>query len=288
LYFVEVSPVLRFEWSALGRPYHAARVRFAPRARDSELHTHADFHELMGVLAGTGEHLLETGTSALAAGDVVLVRPRDRHAIRGAGPDGLEFINVAFPSSAWQGFLNLTRTNPSGSWDAAKNPVVFQPRDPAAVAKVFERALQNFADEPGHFDLMRFWIDLLPQVSPEELPARATGSHAPDWLARACAAMRAEENLRGGVPRLLDLAGVSPAHLSRTLRAAYGMTPTDFVTDLRLEHAASLLAATSAPIAEIATRCGFSSQSYFTRCFTAAHAVSPRTFRHQSQRAFVP
>lgn len=283
-----MSQVLRFEWSALGRPFHAARVRFAPRARDSELHTHADFYEFMGVIAGVGEHLLETGTLPLLAGDVVLVRPRDRHAIRGSAPDGLEFINVAFPSSAWQGFLNLTRTNPTGSWDAAKHPVVFRTRDAVAVGEIFESALQRFTDEPEHFDLMRFWIDLLPQVSPEELPARASSVRAPDWLTQACAAMRAEENLRGGVPRLLELAAVSPAHLSRTLRAAYGMTPTGFVADLRLEQAASLLAATSDPIAEIATRCGFSSQSYFTRCFTTAHAVSPRTFRHQSQRAFVP
>lgn len=283
-----MSQVLRFEWSALGRPFHAARVRFAPRARDSELHTHADFHEIMGVLTGNGEHLLPTGTSPLVAGDVVLVRPRDRHAIRGSAPDGLEFINVAFPSSAWQGFLNLTRTNPTGSWDAAERPVIFRARDAAVVADVFESALQRFSGEPEHFDLMRFWIDLLPHISPDELPARASGSSAPDWLARACTAMRAEENLRGGVPRLLELAGVSPAHLSRTLRAAYGTTPTEYVANLRLEQAASLLAATSAPVAEIATRCGFASQSYFTRCFTAAHAVSPRAFRHQSQRAFVP
>ena len=81
---------------------------------------------------------------------------------------------------------------------------------------------------------------------------------------------------------------VSPAHLSRTLRTTYGLRPTDFVADLRLEHAASLLAATTDSIAEVAVRCGFSSQSYFTRCFTAADAVSPRTFRHQAQRAFVP
>jgi AraC-like DNA-binding protein len=242
----------------------------------------------MGVLSGRGEHLLETGTLPLETGDVVLVRPRDRHAIRGSAPDGLEFVNVAFPSSAWQGFLNLTRTNPTGSWDAAGHPVVFRGCDPGTVAAAFESALRRFSDEPDHFDLIRFWIDLLPLVSPEELPARAFGQQAPDWLATACTAMRSEENLRGGVPRLLDLAGVSPAHLSRSMRLTYGRTPTDFVADLRLEQAASLLAATTDPIAEIATRCGFSSQSYFTRCFTAAHQVSPRTFRHQSQRAFVP
>lgn len=278
---------LRFERWALGRPYHAARVRFGARARDSELHTHADFHELMGVVSGRGEHLLPTGTQPLAAGDVVLVRPHDRHAIRGGAPDGLEFVNIAFPSSAWQGFLNLTRTNPGSSWDAARQPITFRPADPAAAIETFETALSRFQAEPAQYDLLRFWIDLLPLVSPDELTTSA-GRPIPAWLGEACTAMRAEDNLRGGVPRLQELAGVSAAHLSRSLRTAYGMTPTEYVTDLRLEHAASLLAATSLPIATIATRCGFSSQSYFTRRFTAAHQLSPRTFRHRSQRAFVP
>ena len=72
------------------------------------------------------------------------------------------------------------------------------------------------------------------------------------------------------------------------MRSAYGVTPTAFVTDLRLEHAASLLAATNTTVATIATRCGFTSQSYFSRCFSTAHQLSPRDFRRRSQRAFVP
>jgi AraC-like DNA-binding protein/mannose-6-phosphate isomerase-like protein (cupin superfamily) len=277
--------VLRFESHALGRPYHAARVRIAARARDTELHTHADFHEFMGVVSGSGEHLLTTGTQQLRAGDVILVRPSDRHAVRGSAPDGLEFVNVAFPSSAWQGFLDLTRTNPTSSWASARGPVTFHAAETIAV---FEHALQRFQDDPGPYDLMRFWIDLLPLVSPEQLAVRASGSKAPEWLAKACTSMRAEDNLRGGVPRLLELAGVSAAHLSRSMRTAYGVTPTDFVTDLRLEHASSLLAATNESVAAIAIRCGFASQSYFTRRFTAAHQLSPREFRRRSQRAFVP
>lgn len=268
-----MDQILRFEAHAFGRPYHAARVRIPARARDTELHTHADFHEFMGVVSGSGEHLLTTGVAPLRAGDVVLVRPSDRHAVRGAVPDGLEFVNVAFPSSLWQGFLDLTR--------ASRGPVSVN--QPAAIP-VFEHALTRFQDNPTTYDLLRFWIDLLDLLTPGD----PGGSRIPDWLARACTSMRAEDNLRGGVPRLLDLAGVSAAHLSRSMRAAYGVTPTAFVTDLRLEHAASLLAATNLPVASIATRCGFSSQSYFTRCFTAAHALSPRTFRHRSQRAFVP
>ena len=268
-----MDQLLRFEAHAFGRPYHAARVRIPARARDTELHTHADFHEFMGVVSGSGEHLLTTGVAPLRAGDVVLVRPSDRHAVRGSAPDGLEFVNVAFPSSIWQGFLDLTRTS--------RGPIsVHQP----AAIPVFEHALARFQDAPTTYDLLRFWTDVLDLLVPRD----PGGPGVPEWLAKACTSMRAENNLRGGVPRLLELAGVSAAHLSRSMRAAYGVTPTAFVTDLRLEHAASLLAATNATIATIATRCGFTSQSYFTRCFTTAHALPPREFRHRSQRAFVP
>ena len=277
-----MSQVLRFESHAFGRPFHAARVRIPARARDTELHTHADFHEFMGVVSGSGEHLLTTGVEQLHAGDVVLVRPSDRHAVRGSAPDGLEFVNVAFPSSAWQGFLDLTRTNPNASWASARRPISFHASEAIGA---FERALERFQGTPGPYDLLRFWIDLLELLSPDD---HAAGPGIPDWLSKACTAMRAEENLRAGVPRLLELAGVSPAHLSRSMRSAYGVTPTIFVNDLRLEHAASLLAATSTPVARIATRCGFASQSYFSRCFAAAHAMTPREFRQFAQRGFVP
>jgi AraC-like DNA-binding protein len=60
------------------------------------------------------------------------------------------------------------------------------------------------------------------------------------------------------------------------MRSAYGKTPNDFVADLRLEHAASLLAATSEPVAAIASRCGFASQSYFTVLLSRTLALTPR------------
>jgi AraC-like DNA-binding protein len=72
------------------------------------------------------------------------------------------------------------------------------------------------------------------------------------------------------------------------MRVHYDVSPTTFVADLRLEHAAALLATTDLTITEIAHRCGFSSQSYFTRRFREAHRAPPREFRAQARRAFVP
>jgi AraC-like DNA-binding protein/mannose-6-phosphate isomerase-like protein (cupin superfamily) len=276
--------LLRFELHALGRPYHAARVRLGPREGDSAPHGHADFHELMAIESGRGDHLLPGGRVPLEPGQVVLVRPRDRHAIAGRG-DGLDFVNVAFPSPLWHGFCDLAGIDP-GRWERATEPPVFERADRPEVAAAFETALERFRAGPDRVDLLRLWTELLARELPADGPDLPAGP--PAWLASACRAMQPEVNLRAGVPRLVELARVSPAHLARSMRAHYGVTPTAFVTGLRLERAAALLAGGAEPVTVIAARCGFASQSYFTRCFTAAHGIPPRAFRQAAQRPFVP
>lgn len=285
---------LTFEQHAFGRPFHAARVRFAPRAQDSDLHWHSDFYELACVVAGNGVQLLADGGHDLVQGDVLFVRPDDRHAFRGSGPGGLEFLNIAFPASTWRGFVDLAGTAALRAWEQGPGPLAFHvsPETPAyaAATSAFETALAQFHPAPSRFDLVRFWTELLPQVTelraPEVLPPE--DERRPDWLAEACAAMRREDNLRLGVERLRELCAVSAAHLSRTMRRHHGCTPTEYVTGLRVEHAAALLATTAEPVTAIAYRCGFASQSYFSRCFHRAHGMAPRAFRRRAQRAFVP
>ncbi|MGH3491271.1 MAG: helix-turn-helix domain-containing protein [Actinopolymorphaceae bacterium] len=320
------STVLQFEAHALGRPFHAAHVRLGPRGALTGPHRHADFYELMGVVDGRGEQHLETGTQPLAAGDIVLIRPPDEHAIAGRSPGGLGFVNVAFPADAWRAFVDLSRADPHGVWDRrVRPPLVSLDGDEAAVMRTsFEEVLARFHEAPTMRDLIRFWsevVDLLCAGATEggggaganagadgnaggDDNGRAGGSSRaglgadtheelepgprPAWLVRARDAMRRESDLRGGVPRLLELAGVSPAHLSRTMRVHYDTSPTRFVSDLRLEQARTWLATTDHTVTEIAHRCGFASQSYFTRRFRQAEGLSPREFRARARRAFVP
>lgn len=156
--------------------------------------------------------------------------------------------------------------------------------------RIFEWALARYHAQPHLLELIRFWTDVLALLAPlraDGLPDTGAGQR-PAWFVTACAAMCDEANLRRGVPRLRELANVSAAHLSRSMRHYHGLTPTQFVTGLRLDRAASLLATTNEPVTMIAFRCGFTSQSYFTRCFRAAFGLTPREFRRRAQRAFVP
>ncbi|WP_343633650.1 ATP-binding protein [Fluviicola sp.] len=71
-----------------------------------------------------------------------------------------------------------------------------------------------------------------------------------------------------------DLA-VSRSQLHRKLAALTGFSTTNFIRMVRLEKAKDLLLNGDGTITEIAYKCGFSSQSYFTKSFTEHFGKSP-------------
>jgi AraC-like DNA-binding protein len=285
-----VRPVRRerFADHAQGRPFHAALIEMRGPHRP---HGHHDYVEVMAVVGGEGRQDLvtaggDTHTERLTPGWLMLLRPLDQHTLAGTGTRGMTFYNIAFPATGWHAFADLAGLDPGWSTAEAPPRARFDATDAQATG-VFARALDRFWDNPTALDLIRFWTDAVALLAPPATdPDRPPG--APPWLLAACAAMRDEEHLRAGVPRLLALAHVSPAHLARSVRRFYGRTPTDLVAELRLRHAATLLARSSGSVTDIAYRCGFASPSYFTRRFRHAYLASPREYRQRAQRAFVP
>lgn len=278
--------VLRLSEVAVGRPYHAALCRVSPRHPATSFHTHHDFYELFYVLSGRGEHRLAAGRQSLSGGDLVLVRPTDWHYFVGLPPAGLEWINVAVPVATWRGLLDMAGVVSPDDLNRERLPkqLSMSGEDARRLESSFREALARYALTADRINVMRFIVEVL-----DLLKARPhEGSLLPDWLARACTAMSYEENLKGGVQRLGELAGVSAGHLCRTVRASYGTTPTAFVADLRLRHAEMLLATTSASLTEISYRCGFSSPSYFSKSFHSSRGVSPRDFRRRAREAVLP
>lgn len=83
---------------------------------------------------------------------------------------------------------------------------------------------------------------------------------------------------------LISLSGVGKTKFYQTFQAITGLSPNDFITYLRLQHAAHLLKFSQQPITELAFECGFNSISYFNRVFKQNKGVSPREYRGAAQR----
>jgi AraC-like DNA-binding protein len=83
---------------------------------------------------------------------------------------------------------------------------------------------------------------------------------------------------------LADAAGVCTSRLHALFRHHLGQTPMAYVSDLRLEHAAALLASGDLPIAEVALSCGYGDQTALTRAMRRRHGTTPAAYRRRQQR----
>ena len=76
--------------------------------------------------------------------------------------------------------------------------------------------------------------------------------------------------------------GCSPAHLCRHFRSLTGVTPFQFLRDVRIEAAKRLLRS-DVPIARVAEMVGFDDPLYFSKVFSGRTGESPHSFRVRSR-----
>lgn len=81
---------------------------------------------------------------------------------------------------------------------------------------------------------------------------------------------------------------LSAEHVARVFRQEEGKTIFDFVRELRIERAKTLLASAQLSVHEIASEVGYSSATLFCRNFKRATGITPATYREKGggQRSF--
>lgn len=87
-----------------------------------------------------------------------------------------------------------------------------------------------------------------------------------------------EENIANeqfGVSDLAGKAGMSRSNLLRKVKKLTGLSVSQFIRQVRLRHAMELLKETSLTTSEISYRAGFSSPSYFIKCFREYYGYPP-------------
>lgn len=80
---------------------------------------------------------------------------------------------------------------------------------------------------------------------------------------------------------LAALAAMSESQLQRFFKCCTRMTVSDYLIQLRIGRACSLLLENDRPVALIAAEAGYSHPSYFTRQFRAAKGMTPLEFRRR-------
>lgn len=82
--------------------------------------------------------------------------------------------------------------------------------------------------------------------------------------------------------KIASVAGMSPAYFHKTFKKDMGLTPLEYLSGIRINHAKRMLVMTTEPIAFIAIECGFDSPTYFSTVFKKYVGMTPGQYRRMT------
>ncbi|MBQ8433114.1 MAG: helix-turn-helix transcriptional regulator [Clostridia bacterium] len=158
-----------------------------------------------------------------------------------------------------------------------RHPICVTPPSTTAFVSLFERALRHSRAPQDPYAILADAYRLLSEARPLFLE----DSQAPNAKMIACKQFL-DEHLCDPDLRIAHLAeryGCSEVYFRREFRKCYHASPLEYLKKRRMEMACRLLETRLYSVAEVATRAGFDSISYFSAEFRRMMGVSPREYR---------
>lgn len=125
--------------------------------------------------------------------------------------------------------------------------------------------------------LQDIWLTYCEELA-VELPAAHSEVKDP-LMAQASYLIRQNAFQLFSLKALASLLGVSPVQLSKKFKSAYGITPIQYLTSIRLDKAKTLLMETKLTLEQISECCGYQSGLYLNRVFLKHERMTPSQFR---------
>ncbi len=244
-------------------------------------HSH-DYFELFLVEHGRLHHWINGLEERLEVGHLVFVRPEDRHALQSSPGSGGRILNVMFRQSTARhlGARYSDETDGRFFWSRTEFPHSLRLAGPQ-----FERAVNAMLTlQTSHRSLAKIEHFLLSMITHVLDATASADARAPGWLIRAAQAARDPRVFRRGSEGFIKIAGRSQEHVCREARLHLGLSPTQYINRIRIQHAAMLLAGTGRPVSQIAEDVGLENLSYFHRLFRLQYGTTPRSYRVRHTR----
>ena len=141
----------------------------------------------------------------------------------------------------------------------------------------FEALQKSFMFGGDRLKSLSAFYELLSIVCPKK-------SHGSSYVKASLSYI--EENLKNpelSNDVLAEMLGISEVYFRRLFAASLGVTPKQYILDLRIKKARILLRDTPLSVTEVAEECGFSSLYHFCRAFKSRTALTPSEYSSQNR-----
>ena len=244
----------------------------------TEAHRH-NYYEYFLITDGAITHEINNTSYELTAGDMVFIRPDDCHRYHLNKETGCNIINISFRAVYFDELVNYFENNSilKEMLECEGAPVISLSTSKLNILKKQHSKL-NLAGGKDNLKVLlkTLLIDVFSLFILEYEPYRNSSD---GWLESVLSQMNTPENIYEGLPALIRLSGFSHGHLCRIMKQKYNTTPIRYISNLRLEYAANLLATTNYDILTISVNIGISSLSHFITIFKEKYGMSPSKYR---------
>lgn len=260
-------------------------------------HLH-DFYELAIVESGTAFHVSERGIEPIQRGTVVFLPPGVGHEYRLC--TNVRVYNCLFRADLAEAelmwafrdeHLGVLFDPAHRSRSEGAETIAMVQLDDDAMARVMG-ALEpirvggpDARTRAGQLAHLLLALDIVATALRASRTGSEAGDSVPSSVATALALMQRDAAFPWTLAELSRQTYVGPTHLARTFARCLGLPPIHYLSRLRAERAAAMLARTDDPVASIGAAVGWPDPAYFSRRFRAEFGVSPREYRHRHQRA---
>lgn len=271
-------------WEHDGFLVHGLHLSHDVNKSDFDLHTH-DFYEASIVVSGCARHKIGSYSYPIRRGNMYVIKPGIAHGFYDV--DNLEIIDIMyFPELftladrqifSLPGFSALFIVEP----DIRLNNfypylLTLTDADINYVVVTADFIIQESQKKTlGHTIVIKHFMLSLFAFLSVKYAEKVEEPHVAQLLSQAVRYMY--ENM-AAIVKISDIAEhlyISARHLNRLFRQFYNSTPGDFLLDIRLKHAMTLLVKHQLKVSEVSAQCGFADPSYFARVFKKVYGIRP-------------
>ena len=260
------------------------------------LHTHS-FFKVCYAFQGGGVFHIQDATHEIRAGEVFIAKPGDLHEILSSGDAPLGLYFWSYTLVPGQG------ADPAAtSVDALLTAFMAATRTVGYPSRTMQSALELLTEEiaqkePGYGPIIegqaaKLVIDTARAiVDVAQIPSDPLTGPAKDHA--EVVAQQIARYLRDNCGRPLSLRDVaaqvhlSKRHINRVFHRKMGISIMEYLTSVRMDHAAHLLLERHRPTKEVAHAVGYPDVRYFITVFHRRMGLTPAAFRRQGGTRFL-
>lgn len=240
----------------------------------------------------------ESNRYVVEPGDIITLRPRQRHRIRSISDSAVHQPHIHFDliedensPYVYISFRDLPDVPPEDQKLFRKDilgnlcedwPPVIQPRDSRTIERLMMAIISEYDNRMVHADYLMqgLFLQLFGTILREIKWNRGNRESAHcDIVQQARDYLVRNLNRSISLDELAEHVHASKYYLSHQFSKTFGVPPIQYHRNMRISHAKYLLLHTRMPIREIAEQTGFQSASLFTKMFQKQEKISPSIYR---------